>query len=254
MHPLISLLSLLAYTRWRGGDGVDWAEVIIQVHNHDYASLDPVSRIRYPHHVRSVSLSHHYPAAITAVLTVPEQVSTRTSLSPGADSENWYQLPEVALIMADAIGLTAAILTLVTTAYSSCQKLYSTFDGIRDAPKHIAVITKDLEDFYLVLGTIQALLDDDEFSAGIVQYAQSKNLCKVLEDCISVFKDFEIIISEYQAHSKDPAFRTWQRLKWTFKESKIKDLRTNLSGCKATLNLAISIANQWVYLTSKDPS
>ena len=145
--------------------------------------------------------------------------------------------------MAEAIGLTSAILSLVTTAYSSCQKLYSTFDGVRNAPKHIAVISNDLEDFYLVLGTIQALLDDEEFSVGLVQYAQSKNLCKVLEDCISVFKDFETIISEYQAHSKDPATGTWQNLKWTFKESKIKDLRRNLSGCKATLNLAISTAN-----------
>ena len=145
--------------------------------------------------------------------------------------------------MAEAIGLSSAILSLVTTAYSSCQKLYSTFDGVRNAPKHIAVISNDLEGFYLVLGTIQALLDDEESSAGIVQYAQSKNLCKVLEDCIVVFKDIEIIISEYQAHSKDPAMRTWQRLKWTFKESEIKNLRSNLSGCKATLNVAISTAN-----------
>lgn len=145
--------------------------------------------------------------------------------------------------MAEAIGLTSAILSLVTTAYSSCQKLYSTVDGVRNAPKHIALISNDLEDFYLVLGTIQALLDDEEFSAGIVQHAQSKSLCKVLEDCILVFKGFETIISEYQAHSKDPAISTWQRLKWTFKESEIKNLRRNLSGCKATLNLAISTAN-----------
>ena len=145
--------------------------------------------------------------------------------------------------MAEVIGLTSAILSLVTTAYSSCQTLYSTFDGVRNAPKHIAVISNDLEDFYLVLGTIQALLDDEEFSAGIVQYAQSQNLCKVLEDCVAVFKNLETIISEYQAHSKDPAIRTWQRLKWTFKESEIKNLRRNLSGCKATLNLAISTAN-----------
>ena len=145
--------------------------------------------------------------------------------------------------MAEAIGLSSAILSLVTTAYSSCQKLYSTFNKVRNAPKHIAAISKDLEDFYLVLGAIQSLLDDEEFSAGIVQYAQSKNLCKVLEDCILVFKDFETIISEYQAHSKDPAIRTWQRLKWTFKESEIKDLRRNLSDCKGTLNVAISTAN-----------
>ena len=145
--------------------------------------------------------------------------------------------------MAEAIGLTSAILSLVTTAYSSCQKLYSTVDGVRNAPKHIALISSDLEDFYLVLGTFQALLDDEEFSAGIVQYAQSENLCKVLEDCVVVFKNLETIISEYQAHGKDPAISTWQRLKYKFKESEIKDQRRNLSDCKATLNLAIAAAN-----------
>ena len=98
--------------------------------------------------------------------------------------------------MAEAIGLSSAILSLVTTAYSSCQKLHSTFNRIRNAPKHIAVISSDLEDFYLVLGRVQTLLDDEELSAGIVQYAQSEDLCKVLKDCVLVFKDFEPIISK----------------------------------------------------------
>ncbi len=58
--------------------------------------------------------------------------------------------------MAETVGLTSAIVSLVTTAYTSCQKLYSTFDGARNAPKHIATISNDLEDFYLVLGTFQS--------------------------------------------------------------------------------------------------
>lgn len=145
--------------------------------------------------------------------------------------------------MAEAIGLTSAIVGLVTTAYTSCQKLYNTFDGVRNAPKHIATISHDLEDFYLVLGTFQALLDDEEFSAGIVQHAQSGNLCNVLKDCLLVFKEFNTIISEYQAHNKNSATGTWRRLKWTFKESEVKNLRSDLMGCKATLNVAISVAN-----------
>lgn len=145
--------------------------------------------------------------------------------------------------MAEALGLTSAIVSLVATAYSSCQELYSTFDGIRNAPKHIATISNDLQDFYLVLGTIQALLDDEDFSAGIAQHSHSENLCKVLEDCIRVFSELNTIISDYQAHNRDSVSGTWQRLKWTFKESEIKTLRGDLMGCKTTLNLAISVAN-----------
>ena len=145
--------------------------------------------------------------------------------------------------MAEAVGLTSAIVTLVTTAHSSCQELYSKFDGLRNAPKHIVAISSDLQDFYLVLGTIQALLDDEDFAAGLVQHAQSVNLCKVLKDCVAVFREFSTIVSEYQASNKYSAIGTWQRMKWTFKESEIKALRSDLNGCKVTLNLAISVAN-----------
>ena len=144
-----------------------------------------------------------------------------------------------------SVGLTAAIITVVKTAYSSCQELYNVCNGVRNAPKHIATISNDLQDFYLVLGTIQTLLDDEELSSGIVQHqqAQSVDLCKVLEDCVSVFKDFNAIIHEYQAHDKDSAPGAWQRLKWTFKESEIKGLQKRLVDCKITLHLAVFMAN-----------
>ena len=60
--------------------------------------------------------------------------------------------------MAEAIGVASAIITLVSTAYATCRKLHSNFDGMINAPKHIRIISSDLQDFYLVLGTLQALL------------------------------------------------------------------------------------------------
>ena len=144
---------------------------------------------------------------------------------------------------AEAVGLAASLNTLVATAYSSCQKLHSTFQGARNAPKHIKALSSDLEDFYLVLGTLQALLDDEEFSPGVIRQATSLNLCKMLENCISVFKSIRVIASEYQIHHKRSEPGTWQRLKWTFKESEIDDFRKDLMGCKATFNMSISVAN-----------
>ena len=148
-------------------------------------------------------------------------------------------------MMAASAGLTAAIITFVKTAISSCQELYNVCKGVRNAPKHIATISSDLEHFYLVLGTIESLLDDEELSAGMVQQqqAQSVNLCKVLEDCMSVFKDFTTIIHEYQAHDKDSAPGAWQRLKWTFKEQEVKGLKKQLVDRKITLSLALNVAN-----------
>lgn len=147
------------------------------------------------------------------------------------------------------MGLASALNTLVATAYSACQKVDSTFGGARNAPKHIKALSSDLEDFYLVLGTLQALLDDEDFSSGVIRQATSLNLCKVLENCIATFKNIKIVASEYQTHHKSSEPRTWQRLKWTFRESEISDFRRDLMGCKATLNMSISMANLLVPVT-----
>lgn len=144
---------------------------------------------------------------------------------------------------AEAVGLASSLTALVATAYSSCQKVDSIFEGARNAPKHIKALSSDLEDFYLVLGTLQALLDDEDISPGVTRQATSLNLCKVLENCISIFKNISVVASEYQIHHKRSEPRTWQRLKWTFKESEIDGFRRDLMGCKATLNMSISVAN-----------
>ena len=146
-------------------------------------------------------------------------------------------------MVAEAVGLASSLSSLVATAYSSCQKLNSIFQGARNAPKHIKALSSDLEDFYLVLGTLQALLDDEELSPGVTAQATSLNLCNVLENCISVFKSIKIIASEYQIAQKRAELGIWQRLRWTFKEPEIDNFRKDLMGCKATFNMSISVAN-----------
>ena len=145
-------------------------------------------------------------------------------------------------MMAEAVGLASGLITLVAIAYTACRKLNSNFDGIINAPKHIQILTSDLQEFYTVLGTLQNLLDDDECSAGLVEQAVSGNLSNVLKDCLWIFKDINTIISEYQAHGKDP-ITAWQRLKWDFKQPELKELREDLIACKATFNMAIALAN-----------
>ena len=150
---------------------------------------------------------------------------------------------------AEAVGLASALASLVATAYSSCQKVHSTFQGAQNAPKHIKALSSDLEDFYLVLGTLQALLNDEDSSPGVIRQATSLNLSKVLNSCIAIFKNIRIIASEYQIHHKRSEPGTWQRLKWTFRESEISGFRRDLTGCKATLNMSISMANLLVSAT-----
>ena len=65
--------------------------------------------------------------------------------------------------MAEAIGLTASLITLVATAYTSCLTLHNTFQGIRDAPKQIQTVCRDLDVCYFVLESLQSLLNDEGF-------------------------------------------------------------------------------------------
>ena len=149
--------------------------------------------------------------------------------------------------MAEAVGFASGVITLVATAYTSCQVTYNAIRSIQDAPKHISILVSDLEDFYLVLGTLQALLNDEETSQGVTQPATSSNLSKVVTDCIAVFNGISCIVNEYQDLSKAPksksASRTWRRVRWTFKEKEIERMKRNLVACKVTLNMAVSVAN-----------
>lgn len=145
--------------------------------------------------------------------------------------------------MAEAVGVASAVITLVSAAYTSCRTLYETLGGIRDTPMHIHSISGDLEDFYCVLGTIQAILDDPDSAPGLLLPTTSENLTRVLKNSLTVFSDVSMIIQSYTTQGNAVNVSAWQRLKWTFKEKEIDDLRKSLLAHKMTLNMAISVAN-----------
>lgn len=149
--------------------------------------------------------------------------------------------------MAEAIALASAVISLGTLAYKSCQGLYDVTSRIKKAPKHIHLLLSDLEDLCLVLDTLQALFNDDEFSVGssesIPRFATFKNLATVLENCLSIFSDIRTIVQDYKSQGTSADFGTWKRLQWTFKEKVIEGYRKDLVTHKMTLNIAISVAN-----------
>ena len=114
--------------------------------------------------------------------------------------------------MAETVGLASGITTLASTVYSG-------------------------------LGILQSLLNDQECDSGISEPAISENVSQALNTCLKVFKELSLMVSEYQTPHEKTEVRAWQRAKWTFKEKEIGDVRLNLATCKATLNMAISMAN-----------
>lgn len=147
--------------------------------------------------------------------------------------------------MPDAIGLSSAVIALASTAYESCQTLHNAIDGFRGAHEQILTLSSDLEGFYLVLGTLQIVLQDEVSSAAMVERVMSDGLSKALRDSMDVFKKISAIVGKYQApdHTSHPGVR--QKAKWTFDEKKLANHRRELFQCKMTLNTAISVANQY---------
>ena len=145
--------------------------------------------------------------------------------------------------MADAIGLASGVLTLVTSAFTSCQTVYKLLKDFIDAPSHIRSLTKDLEDFFQILGTLQALLEDEETAPGVVRPTVTNNLQSVLDNCILVFNDLSVIVQEFKERWHTERTKDWIHLKWSFKHKSIEELSNTLAAHKITLNLAISVAS-----------
>ena len=145
--------------------------------------------------------------------------------------------------MADAIGLTASLITLVATAYGSCRTLYNLSSGICNAPRHIRAVSQDLEDYCLVLGTLQSLLSDHDYHFTGSRASTSKDLAMVLQNSLAVFKDLNTILGSYKKSGVLSCVDKRARWRWHFKEKEIEALRTSLNAQKLTMNTAISVAN-----------
>ncbi|ERF74439.1 hypothetical protein EPUS_06617 [Endocarpon pusillum Z07020] len=144
--------------------------------------------------------------------------------------------------MAEPVSLAASLITIAATASELCQTVYQTLSALSEVPKQLCYIHSDLEDFYKVLGTLQALLRDEETVGGVVQPITSINLQNVLNNSVVIFKELACLIKPFEEQGGSTTLTLWQRVKWVFREKERLELRKMLIANKITLNLAISIA------------
>ena len=148
--------------------------------------------------------------------------------------------------MAEAIGAVSAVMTLVATAYTLCKNLHDIIKRIRNTPRSLYVLSRDLEDFYLVLGTLQSILDSRESTQGMLRAVTTQSLERALQDSVGVFSDINIVVGNPTKKGNVINYPVWKRIKRTFKEKEVVNLRKMLLDHKMTLNMAISVANMFV--------
>lgn len=146
-------------------------------------------------------------------------------------------------MMAETVGLASAVIGLGTLA-KSCQGLYNVISRIKKASKHIDLLSRDLKDLCIILDTLQALFNDNEFLVGsLASLSRFEDLEPVRDICMSILNDIRTMVDGYKSQGTSADLGTWKRLQWTFKEKEIEGYRKDLVTHKMTLNIAISVAN-----------
>lgn len=145
--------------------------------------------------------------------------------------------------MPEPIAIASAVSAVVVNGIKLCLSVYGTIDGMKQAPKHLKAVSSDLKAFYGILGTIQIYLDDQELTQGLLHTQPSDNLQTILANCVCVLQDFEKIVSGYIKAGQESSFTKWEKVCWTWKLADVENLRKHLSDHKASLSVAIGMAN-----------
>ena len=148
--------------------------------------------------------------------------------------------------MAEIVGIASGIVTLVSAAYKTCGTLHKTLEGCRSAHAGIRALASDLEGFYLVLGTLRGVLEDEISSAAAAEAVMSGSVSKVLDQSMELFKEISTLVGTFNCSEHKFAQEVWLKVLWNFQQKKLAAYRSQLMECKLTLNIAIAVANMCV--------
>ncbi|KAF4441586.1 hypothetical protein F53441_11990 [Fusarium austroafricanum] len=154
--------------------------------------------------------------------------------------------------MAEAVGLAASLIGLLTTAYKLSRTIYGAVDSISSAPVHIKAVSSDTKAMFSVLGTLSSYLDDEDNAMGVLHRVVAADLGEVLTNSISVLKELHILVGEFiKCESRGQNVGKWNSLRLHFKETEVKQWREQLVAHKITLSVAISMANLSTEMATK---
>jgi hypothetical protein len=144
--------------------------------------------------------------------------------------------------MPDPLSAAMGVVSLLANAHKFSKDIYELIDGIQSAPNHIRHISDDLKALYAVLGTLDALLRNEQIAQNALMRDLSASLEDVLKNCVRIFREIGMVVNEYVGADGKAKSGAWTGAKWTFKEKEIGMLRDHLAMYKATCTMAINTA------------
>ena len=90
------------------------------------------------------------------------------------------------------------LVALLSAASKQCLKLHGLLLEVANAPHHLEIFGRDLQDSYLILRSLYTLASDDETPSHFIEAAKSGNLRSVINDCLLIFVDLSTILVGFQ--------------------------------------------------------
>jgi septal ring factor EnvC (AmiA/AmiB activator) len=137
--------------------------------------------------------------------------------------------------MAEAIGVTSGLLTLVTFTLQSSKTLYQAIESFRSNDRIIRELKQELK-------TLNDVLKDLHDSVNNIE-GGLEALRIPLKRCSQACNDFNTVIEKCTSHSSGSrtSFRDWARLRYMGED--ITGFKNTIAGYKATIMIALADAN-----------
>jgi hypothetical protein len=131
-------------------------------------------------------------------------------------------------IMADPVSILASIAGVATAGVSISMCLYDITHTLKQAPKEVADMAKELSLLSSILRNLRSVIK------------QSAGLCKprLIADTKEVLGKIKGVFRDIKALARDSC-SALNRLKWLFRSSRAKAMLARIEGFKATVNLIL---------------
>ncbi|KAK6428836.1 hypothetical protein LTR95_015016 [Oleoguttula sp. CCFEE 5521] len=140
------------------------------------------------------------------------------------------------------LGVAASIIALVGTGTKLSIAIFDFAATVGGAGKELQHVATEISGLCSVLQHLRALLTHAHFKPS---RAAVESVQKITDHCESTFSEIDAVVTGLRGHVSDSLFPATtpdfaNRVKWTFKKSKVTMLRSSLEACKSTLSLMLS--------------
>jgi hypothetical protein len=156
------------------------------------------------------------------------------------------------MMAAEALGLTASVISIATLAYDSSKRLYDIITGIQQAPKTLSDLRADLTAVQQLLQSLTSTLEgtnDTALSDGLRTFLQDLN--PSIEACKTACDEFAARLTKITSHSREGNLSLIDKVQLQLKEKDITIFKYRLGSHKSTINVALVLANLYVHFSDR---